>query len=213
MLFLFLALLSCLVAPPLYWFGARNPIGLKILHVFVGMSVLYLTLFHILPSSFYRINYHAILVGLAGFFILTIVEMRWNQYRNRIGRTSLMLALLGLTFHTLIDGAALAQPNFAVAQSDLAMAIVLHRLPVCIMFWGLLFPRVGLGKTLAVYGLISVSTVIGFGLSDLVFQSVGNEANLFAVFEAFVAGTLLHVAAEPFLHKIKKTEPNPSPTV
>ena len=201
MLFLVLALLSAVVAPPLYWLSSRTPKGLQLLQVVVGLYVAYIAAFHILPGSFFRISYHAILVGLTGFLVLTIAELRWNKFHVKISGTSLILALTGLALHTLIDGAALARPNFAMSQSELGWAIVLHRLPVCVIFWGLLFPKLGLIKTLAIYGIISVMTIIGFVIGDRVFTFLGNEATLFAVFDAFIAGTLLHVALEPLLHR------------
>ena len=221
MLLLFLTLLACVIAPPIYWLGTRNNWGLKAFQFFIALYVVYLTAFHILPDSYFRISYHAILVALAGFLFLTVAELRWNQHRVKISRTSLLLALAGLGIHTLIDGAALV-PNalhqihdqlestghthshsfLPGSENNLGMAVLLHRLPVCLMIWGFLFPKFGLAKTLGVYGLISIMTIAGFFWGKWLLNLFSDDAFL-ALFEAFVAGALLHVVAEPWIHKAR----------
>ena len=207
MVLLFLALLSCVIAPPLYWLGTRNPKGMKWFQILIGFYLVYLATVHILPDTYSRVGYHALILGMSGFFMLTLAEFRWRHHRTKITQTSLVLALIGLGIHTLMDGVALGQSNSAHSH-DVGVAVILHRLPMCLMFWGLLYPRVGLLKTLGVYGLISVMTIAGFASHDFGFGLL-TDATFLALFEAFVAGALLHVAVEPFFARMREDSGNP----
>ena len=73
----------------------------------------------------------------------------------------------------------------------LPWAVVLHRLPVGLMVWFLIRPVYGLRLALATLLLIGVATVSGFFMGEFAVGSLTNDSR--GLFQALVAGTLLHV--------------------
>jgi uncharacterized membrane protein YraQ (UPF0718 family) len=77
------------------------------------------------------------------------------------------------------------------AHHMLPMAVILHRLPEGLMVWFLVRPLYGLPKALATLGMIAISTLAGFSLSELVAASIEHQGR--GLFQALVGGSLLHV--------------------
>ena len=75
--------------------------------------------------------------------------------------------------------------------NHLALGVILHRIPVGMAIWWTVRPR--LGKTVAIGALaiIAVATSAAYILGEPVIALM--EAKSVACFQAFVAGTLLHV--------------------
>ncbi|MCO4760969.1 MAG: permease [Myxococcales bacterium] len=82
-----------------------------------------------------------------------------------------------------------AHDTHGAALPLLGLAVVLHRLPIGIALWWALAPRFGVGVALGTLIAMAGATVAGFFASDLF--AAGLAA--MSVFEAFVAGALLHV--------------------
>ncbi|MCA9540109.1 MAG: hypothetical protein KC620_14525 [Myxococcales bacterium] len=171
-----------------------------------------LVLFDVLPPALYAGGGYA-LVALAAGVGLPVLSER-HLHRGAIThRGVLIVALLGLSVHALIDGAALvggvgtAHANgyangyangHAHGHEALAWSVVLHRVPVGLLLWWTLAPRGG-GRVLAMaLALIASATVVGFAAGDALLPSVPPVA--MGVFVALAAGALLHVvlhALEP----------------
>ncbi len=92
------------------------------------------------------------------------------------------------------DGAALALPHRdppAESASLLAVAVLLHRLPIGVALGWILVPHRGWLAALSAATLVGAATVGGFilGAPQIAALPVGG----LAIFQALVAGTLLHV--------------------
>lgn len=131
-------------------------------------------------------------LGLGLFSPLLLNRLRIPLVRARGWMIS--VGLVGLALHAMMDGAALA-----AGRSDLAWAIVVHRIPAGIFVWWLVRPNRGPFRATAVLIGLAGCTVLGFGLAQTWALQEGYVTSLF---EAFVAGALLHVLADhgPELH-------------
>ena len=73
----------------------------------------------------------------------------------------------------------------------LALAVILHRLPMGLAVWWLTVPVLGRRVAIALLGAMVAATVVGFGLAGQVLVDLTLPG--IAVFEATIAGMLLHV--------------------
>jgi len=97
---------------------------------------------------------------------------------------SVIVGFLGLGFHALLEGASLN-----TEEPTIMISIAVHRIAVGLTIWWILYPRYGLFiSIIGVAGLLS-ATLAGFLLTDiLLYEFAGSD-----FFQAFVAGSLLHV--------------------
>ena len=120
------------------------------------------------------------------------VEHRLENLARQAHAVALLLALVGIGLHGFTDGLALGQGGHEHAgEHMLPWAVVLHRLPVGLMVWFLIRPVYGLRLALATLLLIGVATVLGFFMGEFAVGSLTNDSR--GLFQALVAGTLLHV--------------------
>ncbi len=131
--------------------------------------------------------------ALLGFFVPQVLEHSLARAAARTHSTTLGLAVMGLAIHALFDGAALADPAIQSAGngSELALAVILHRLPVAITIWALLVPTVGRRFTAIVLTALGVATAMGYAAADTLVAAA--DLRWLALFQALVAGSLLHV--------------------
>jgi len=92
-------------------------------------------------------------------------------------------------------------------SSHLALGVVLHRIPVGMAIWSTVRPRLGTFAALSALLIIVVATSAAYLLGEPVIEMM--EGKSVACFQAFVAGTLLHVIAFSTMHKggASATEP------
>lgn len=186
------ALLALGLGPLLYRFSRAQPALMPALDGFVLVSVGGLVTLFLLPRSIDAIGIWAIAAVLAGLAIPTLVERFGGIAHGRVHAVGLVIALVGLLLHTVLDGMALVGGGDDEHEGGLlALAVVLHRLPVGVAVWWLVRPAYGVRAALLVLALIAGGTFLGvfFGAA----QIAGLEGNGVALFQALVAGTLLHV--------------------
>ncbi|MBW2458048.1 MAG: permease, partial [Deltaproteobacteria bacterium] len=148
---------------------------------------------HILPTSIaLGGGWGAAAAGL-GLVAPAVIERRREEGRA-MPRVLLWPAIAGLAVHALLDGAALVAGS-AHAQHEhvsmLAAAVLLHRLPFGLTIWWVLRPRLGPRIGWGVIVAMSVATVAGYLAAGELAESTPRSA--LAVFQALVAGSLLHV--------------------
>jgi uncharacterized membrane protein YraQ (UPF0718 family) len=171
---------------------------------FVLVAIGGIVLFELLPESFALGGTWAIAAGVAGFFIPMLAEHTVLGFGRggECSRFVLNLALIGLGIHAFLDGIALTEEanqalhhahggDEAGAVGALALGVVLHRLPVGLAIWSVVRPGRGRRSALLLLGLISVFTVTGYGLGPESVSVMPMAA--FGVFQALVAGSLVHV--------------------
>lgn len=192
-----LATLAALLCGPLLYVLARpRPSLLAFLDGFVLVSIAGLVLLEVVPGAYGEGG-----VWSFGFLALgaigpSLVEQGLQRARREAHLATLALAVLGLLLHSLADGAALApapdlHEGHGHAHEALAIAIVVHSVPVGLVVWWVMAPVFGRGLPAATIGLMCIGTVIGavFGLE----LNTVLGARAFAWFQALVAGSILHV--------------------
>jgi len=192
----------CLVAGPLVLqYAQRVGLNLQFLDAFVAVSVGGLIAFHVLPESISHGGSFAIvlfLIGLVGPFLYGYFLKTKTCH---LETPFLIFTIVGLIAHSVLDGLALYQSGVGRNQADLilGLAIILHRFPEGVGIWR--FTRGAQFKKwfYLTMGVVMSSTALGFffGAKILVHTS---ESVLF-LFQAFMAGALLHVLFHSHHHE------------
>lgn len=160
----------------------------------VMVSVAGIVLLHILPAAIARGGGLAVGAAVLGLALPFFVERLLGYRSNRAQALVLALGFLALALHSTMDGIALCGTGH---EHDgefpfLGVSVALHRLPVGIAIWWIVVPKHGLKAGLFVMGTIVAGSIAGFvwqtGTQDVLTGSG------WAVFQALVAGSLLHVA-------------------
>lgn len=197
-IYLLAASLLTLAAGPLLYQTARaapfaSPL-LAGLDGFVFVAIFGLVLLHVLPESVALGGWGAALACLVGLLAPTLLEHRLHGRARQVHAVALLLGLAALALHAFMDGLVLGGGHGegeGESHRMLPMAVILHRLPEGLMVWFLVRPLYGLPRALATLGMIAVSTLAGFWLSETVAAAVEHQGRSF--FQALVGGSLLHV--------------------
>jgi len=110
-----------------------------------------------------------------------------GQYTDDV---ALLVGLSGLVVHGLLEGGAFASGDGSV-DTLVALAVVLHRVPVGLVVWWLLRPRHGVVPASVGVALLMGSTLAGWAVGTEVLADVHGLG--MEVYQAFVSGTLVHV--------------------
>lgn len=189
---LVLSLLVLAVGPVLHQLARVTGSMLAALDGFVFITIGGLVFIHIVPETYHLAGWPAFAALALGLLGPGLVEHRLGRIARQAHAVALLLALAGIGLHAFTDGLALGQGGHAHGgEHMLPMAVVLHRLPVGLMVWFLIRPVYGLPLALATLVLIGVATVLGFSLGEAAIGGMANDGR--GLFQALVAGTLLHV--------------------
>ncbi len=211
MLYLILSLVALAVG--LLPLGRRqgSPLWMAGLDGFVLVTLGGLVFVHLLPHSLATGGWWAAGAALLGAALPRLLEEGPSTLKARprspvwawmIGG----LALSGLAVHAFFDGVALALPEAhdhthaheggheGAEEALLALGVVLHRLPVGLLLGHVIAARHGMRRAVQVALLNGGATVAGYFLAEqsLAWMDHGGVA----IFQALVAGSLLHVALE-----------------
>lgn len=190
---LLLASLGALGSGPLLARLARTrPQMLAFIDGFVLVTIGGLVLLDIIPHALEHRDVFAALFMVLGFALPTIAEKLFHYGVHRTHMAVLALAIIGLAFHSALDGSAIAQSDLDHGNL-LGYGVLLHQLPVSLMIWWVLGdrPRV----SWMVLGGMAVVTVAGYLAEPAIFAVLPERAGLW--FEGLVGGSLLHVIAHP----------------
>ncbi len=184
------SLLALFLGPCIHHVIKRREWFLEFIDGFCVVTITGMVLFSILPHTVADSGLIALVVASLGVLAPTYLEHKLHgALARKTHVVTLFLALIGVSLHEFADGLALANASSLVG--DLPVAIVLHRLPIGLVIWWLIRPAYGLKKSLMVVAAIALMTLFGFylGTTQGLFVSHAN----FGLFEALVAGSLLHV--------------------
>lgn len=186
---LLLSIVSLFIGPLLYqWLGhggfAAQAVDKLIIAVLIVMMA-----FLLIPESWAELGYLSLVLILAGYLVPGLLEQTIKKAAHTFHIVSLLLALLGLALHASLDGAVLAIDQNG-ATINLSLAIVLHRFGVGMMLWMMVQPVFGKSAAFAVLGFVSLATVGGFLLSDLVLGLESDHA--ISVIQALIIGMIVH---------------------
>ena len=191
MIFLVISFLPLIAAPFVYHFCARRPSMMRFLDGFIFAAVGGLLLAGVLPDAFADGGWRVAIFLLLGL-ILPVLSERILHHERRVHRAALVLGLSGLVLHAITDGAALTQGHDDLETGMLlSFSVLLHRLPIALTLWWLTYPRFGAAAGAAMLALIGASTTLGYALGQEVLAPMSSHG--LAFFQAFVAGSLMHV--------------------
>lgn len=196
-----LSLLSLIIGPLLFRVARSNKYALSGLDGYIFLALPGILLFIMVPELVEAGGETAFFfagIGLASPFVLELLNKKISR---RFDRLSAGLGILGLVAHTIIEGSALSlnhNPSERYALSFQAM-VVLHRLPVGLFVWWMLHPLLGRRAALAGLASLLLGTTVGYMAAsqvELFFSAAG-----WSYFQAFVAGSLIHVVVHHRLYK------------
>ena len=205
LLWLAAGLLASLSGPLL----VRLSRGGRLLHTvdgFVVTAILGLVAVEVLPHAFEVIGWPSLLLAAVGLVGPARLERALHAAAGRVHGVALALAGAGLLLHAATDGAALAAGGggHAIADSGLALSVVVHRLPASLTLWWLVRPRFGLAAAIVTLCAEAAGTAVGFFAAGPV--QAAAAAPVIGAFEALVGGSLLHVV----LHRGEALPPHPA---
>ena len=193
-----LSLVALSLGPLLFALRRRFGWLLWVLRGFVLVAIGALILFVMMPELIEQAGAGVLVAMLAGMALPVALERLGEQARDKTRALVVGTALMALLLHALLDGVALGTHGESHhLDLALAVALVLHRLPVGLAVWMFVAPRYGERLGWGVLGLVGLATGVGFGLGELNLSSLGG--GWLAFFQAFVAGSLLHVLAHQHL--------------
>lgn len=186
---LLLSIISLFVGPLLYqWLRRGGFIAKAFDSLIVGILIL-LMAFLLIPESWVQLGYWSIALMLTGYLVPGLLEHLVKKAAHTFHLVSLLLALAGLALHAMLDGAALIAVN-GVDNSNLALAIVLHRFGVGMMLWMMVQPVFGKRIAFLILGFVGLATIGGYGLSETVQAVEGGY--LTPYIQALIIGMIVH---------------------
>ncbi|UTW55375.1 hypothetical protein [Kordiimonas sp. SCSIO 12610] len=192
---LILSLLILLVAPLLARLASRAP-RLKVgFDGFVMIIVLGLITLTLLPEALAHGGLLALFIAVSGFIMPWIAEKLFHKTEEMTHRILLVIASFALVIHAASDGAILAFASDDLNGYFLAAGILLHRFGVAISVWWLLRPVLSSAGGYVVLISLGVMTLIGYFLAA--FAGDWYNIPLAGYWQAFAAGSLLHVVMHP----------------
>ncbi len=205
-----LSVIALLLGPFVYALGQRQPTAREILDGFIFITIAGIVCVYIIPAAIASGGLYAIAFLILGLAFPIIVERSFEQSLHEAHGFILILAALGLAVHATIDGIALLPLGDSSAhlgsglagslfENQLALGVILHRLPVGMAIWWSVSPSFGKPAALATFALIIAATGAAYFLGQSVVEVAENRS--VAYFQAFVAGSLVHVVAFGVSHE------------
>ena len=158
----------------------------RIMYVLVPLLVLIQVFGHEITHHGWEPVSIGFLMGVMALGLLMPVAIKHVSHgiANNTGTLSIIAGFLGFFLHALLEGASLNTD-----QPINTLPIAIHRIAVGVMIWWILRPRYGAVIAMAGIAGLLVTTSTGYFLSG----ALANEFVGSSHFQAFVAGSLLHV--------------------
>lgn len=198
LLLLILSIGGLFAGPALYGLASRRRVVLDFLDGFVLVAICGLLFITVLPQSIHDLGWRAVIAALAGVLFPLLFERSGDDHGRRAMLPILIPAVIGLIAHSTLDGVMLSQAGghghghggehgHDGGNMALALAVVLHRLPVGIVLWSVTRRTFGKGYAIAVLAGMAVFTAVGFTVAHPL------AGDSLPMLQAFMAGALLHV--------------------
>jgi hypothetical protein len=187
-----LSSLALVAGPFLFVLGARQE-GVRLaLDGFVVMTLAGIVCLHIVPDA-WRLAGLVSLVFLAlGLLFPLLLEAVFARALERAHGFVVVLAAVGIGVHGTLDGIALIPlAEGGLLANELALGVIIHRLPVGMAIWWALKPEFGTRAAVGMITLVIGATGLGFLLGANL--SSAGASPILACFQSFVAGSLVHV--------------------
>ncbi len=208
-----LATAALLLGPLVYAWGRSRPIAKQMLDGFVLVAIAGIVCVNIIPPAIDLGGWIAIVALGAGLGFPVAVEKVFRRSVHRAHVFIVFLAAFGLVIHAVIDGIALlpamhtglplregAGPSSgSVTINALALGVILHRLPVGMAIWWSVRPNFGVLAAMLTFTLLIVATGLAYLFGQPIIELTNTRG--LALFQAFVAGSLVHVVAFGVSHR------------
>ena len=187
------SLLGLALGPLLFRFIRYRSHWYRVLDGFVVVVISGIVLLEVLPE----ILAHQAVLGLmllgVGLIGPTLLEHQFHRIAKQIHWAALFIAIVGLAIHAFVDGVILSEVSESLLASEslLGLGVVLHRIPVGLTIWMLFSPRIGLGKTAMILGVLAFGTIGGFAYEMVLGH--WHSGDVMVLFQALAAGSILHV--------------------
>lgn len=164
--------------------------AVRLVDGFVYVAVPALVAVQVVPHAVEERSLLLIAMVALGALVPTAFERASRSLAEHTDNLAIVVGMSGLMIHAALEGAALV-PATEPVDAAFGWAVVLHRIPVGLIIWWLVRPRHGIALAMAAVGSLVGATLVG----ALVGTGLTGQAHGagFELFEAFVAGTLLHV--------------------
>ena len=205
-----LSLIALALGPLLYAACQKKDLLRSGLDGLLFVTIVGIVVVYILPEVFEVAGFLALGFLVAGVVVAVLVERRPNIGNGDRYSWIILLGALGLVLHAVMDGIALLPGDhlhIPESSSDhhhdeeaglsglfgnhLAIGVILHRIPVGMAIWWTIRPRLGTTVAISALAIIAIATSASYLLGAPVIEMM--EVRSVACFQAFVAGTLLHV--------------------
>lgn len=204
---LILSVLILLAAPLLARLVGRVPVLRGGFDGFVLIVILGLIAITLLPEAVAHGGLFALIIAMLGFTLPWIAELIFHRMEEMTHRIILAIASFALIIHAASDGAILAFAGNSDSAYFVAAGILLHRFGVAVSVWWLLRPVLSTTGGFAVLAGLGVMTFIGYFFA--LFAGEFYEVPLTGYWQAFAAGSLLHVVLHPIAqHDLTHPEPD-----
>jgi len=184
---LILSIAALLLGPAIYLAGRKNRTVKRGLDALILLSIAVIIAVHVVPDALRQAGWLAVAVLLLGLAFPELLERLFRQATETAHLFIVGLAAAGLLIHAVVDGVALLPTN----GSTLAMAIVLHRIPVGMAIWCVVRPNFGTASAAAVFALVIAATAAGYFVGGSIAELA--ETRTVALLQAFISGSLIHV--------------------
>ncbi len=194
----FVVILSALVllaAPLLARVVQRVPSLKGGIDGFVLITVLGLIILTLLPEALQHGGLWGLGIAFVGFILPWASEFLFHKTEEITHRVVMLVATLALIIHAASDGVVLAYARDSVHGSFVATGILLHRVGVAIAVWWLLRPILTTVGGFAVLAAMAVMTMVAYFM--VLFAGEWYNVPLAGYWQAFAAGSLLHVVMHP----------------
>lgn len=202
---LFAILLVTIAAPLLARFADKYGYLRAGLDGFVLMTVMGLVVLVLIPDALSHRGEWAVAALLIGFFLPAIAEFLAHKFaressdchqaQSQTHKVVLIISCFAIIFHALMDGAILALARTDQASFFLSVGVVAHRLGIAVTLWWLMRPYISSRTSYLMVFLFALVTYLGFQMAASVSHVA--EASFAGLWQAFAAGSLLHVVLHP----------------
>lgn len=162
---------------------------------FVLITVLGLIILTLLPEALEHGGILALGIAVLGFVLPWASEFLFHKTEEITHRIVMLIATLALVIHAASDGAILAFARDSVHGSFVATGILLHRVGIAIAVWWLMRPILTTIGGFAVLSAMAVMTMVAYFM--VLFAGQWYDIPLAGYWQAFAAGSLLHVVMHP----------------
>lgn len=212
---LILSLAALALGPLLYGALRKADFMRSSLDGFLFVTIAGIVIVYIVPDVFDVAGFIALVFLALGISFALGVEHHSASRSGGSYAWVVILGSLGLVVHAAMDGIALLPTDHlhipgtehlhghhaheeghahaieGLVSNHLALGVILHRIPVGMAIWWTLRPQIGSVMAIAALGLIAAATTVAYLFGDAILDVL--QTSSVACFQAFVAGSLLHV--------------------